>query len=549
MSERVTMPALGESVTEGTVTRWLKNVGDTRRGRRAAARGLDRQGRHRDPLPRGGHAAGDPRPGGRHRPRRRRPRRHRRRQRRPAERWRRAASSRRRSRPEPSEAPEAQAQAEQAPPAEAPSTEQEPQQPATSEPEARSRPQGSRRRLPAAPVGGDGQTVTMPALGESVTEGTVTRWLKAEGDEVAVDEPLLEVSTDKVDTEIPSPVAGTLTKILVQEDETVPVGADLAVIGGAGGGGRSGPPQQAAAARAGRPGSRPSSRRPQPEQAPSPQPAPAPEQPAAAQAAPQEAAPQPPAASRAERARAAAAPEQPPAARRRRATTPRPTSRRWCASSPTEHGVDLGSLTGTGVGGRIRKQDVLDAAEAARRLPSRAGRAGRRRPLPRSGSGAAAPSAPAASPKRGTTEKMSRLRKVIAQRMVESLQVSAQLTTVVEVDVTRIARLRDPGQGRLRARARAPSSASCRSSPWPPSRRSRRTRRSTRASRATRSPTTASENLGIAVDTEQGLLVPVDQERRRPQHRRPGPRRSPTSPTAPATTRSRPTSSPAAPSR
>src|SRR3954447_25638874 len=82
-------------------------------------------------------------------------------------------------------------------------------------------------------------TVTMPALGESVTEGTVTRWLKQEGDEVALDEPLLEVSTDKVDTEIPSPVAGTLTRILVQEDDTVPVGADLAIVGGSGGGGSS----------------------------------------------------------------------------------------------------------------------------------------------------------------------------------------------------------------------------------------------------------------------------------------------------------------------
>ena len=77
--------------------------------------------------------------------------------------------------------------------------------------------------------------MTMPALGESVTEGTVTRWLKQEGDQVAADEPLLEVSTDKVDTEIPSPAAGTLTKILVGEDETVEVGAELAVIGGGGG--------------------------------------------------------------------------------------------------------------------------------------------------------------------------------------------------------------------------------------------------------------------------------------------------------------------------
>src|SRR3954468_24364102 len=82
-------------------------------------------------------------------------------------------------------------------------------------------------------------SVTMPALGESVTEGTVTRWLKQEGDQVGSEEPLLEVSTDKVDTEIPSPVAGVLSKILVQEDEVVPVGADLAVIGGDASGGSS----------------------------------------------------------------------------------------------------------------------------------------------------------------------------------------------------------------------------------------------------------------------------------------------------------------------
>ena len=84
----------------------------------------------------------------------------------------------------------------------------------------------------------------MPALGESVTEGTVTRWLKAEGDQVEVDEPLLEVSTDKVDTEIPSPVAGTVSKILVGEDETVPVGAELAVVGGSGGGSAPAPQQE-----------------------------------------------------------------------------------------------------------------------------------------------------------------------------------------------------------------------------------------------------------------------------------------------------------------
>ena len=149
-----------------------------------------------------------------------------------------------------------------------------------------------------------------------------------------------------------------------------------------------------------------------------------------------------------------------------------------------DHGIDLSTVTGTGIGGRIRKQDVLAAAEAAqgpraraRGRPGRPGPGGGEGPGRRAGGGA---------PKRGTTEKMSRLRKTIARRMVESLQVSAQLTTVVEVDVTRISRLRDRGQGRLRASARAPSSASCRSSRSPPSRPSRPTRRSTRASRTTR---------------------------------------------------------------
>src|SRR3954463_14815368 len=95
-------------------------------------------------------------------------------------------------------------------------------------------------------------SVTMPALGESVTEGTVTRWLKQEGEHVDADEPLLEVSTDKVDTEIPSPAAGVLTKILVAEDETVEVGAELAVIGGGGGGG-GGARRRGGGGRGGRP--------------------------------------------------------------------------------------------------------------------------------------------------------------------------------------------------------------------------------------------------------------------------------------------------------
>ena len=258
MSERVTMPALGESVTEGTVTRWLKNVGDRVEVDEpllevstdkvdteipSPVAGVLEQilAGEDDTVPVGadlaviGDGSGASAEGGgeQEQPQQEQA---------PAE-----------------EAPEAQAQEEQAPPAEAPSTEQ-PEQPATSEPE-HAQAQGA--------SGGDGgssggETVTMPALGESVTEGTVTRWLKAEGDDVAVDEPLLEVSTDKVDTEIPSPVAGKLTKILVNEDDTVPVGADLAIIGGTAGGGQA-PAQQAPASSRHRPSSRhPHRSRPRP---------------------------------------------------------------------------------------------------------------------------------------------------------------------------------------------------------------------------------------------------------------------------------------------
>ena len=228
--------------------------------------------------------------------------------------------------------------------------------------------------------------MTMPALGESVTEGTVTRWLKAEGDEVEVDEPLLEVSTDKVDTEIPSPVAGTLTKILVGEDETVPVGADLAVIGGSGAGAApSAPPQEEprrrqetapAAEPALGPGLRPPGRRPAPPRAGGGR-APAGRGAAGDRGQPRGGAPA--AAPQRPRPQPAAAPRRP---RRRRGSADAaayvtPLVRKLAA----EHGVDLGSLKGTGVGGRIRKQDVLDAAEAAKAAALRA--AAPAPPLPR----------------------------------------------------------------------------------------------------------------------------------------------------------------------
>ena len=354
--------------------------------------------------------------------------------------------------------------------------------------------------------GGSGTPVTLPALGESVTEGTVTRWLKQVGDEVAVDEPLLEVSTDKVDTEIPSPVAGTLLEIKVQEDETVEVGAELAIVGSG----------DAAPSGGGEPAPAPAEEKapePEPEPAPKaadesdqsdgapqastqtaapePAPQPAPEQPAQpAQAAPQaEAKPEPQAAPQAAPRAAADADGGAEGA------YVTPLVRKMAA----EHGVDLSTVKGTGVGGRIRKQDVLDAAAAAKAAAAAP-----------AGGQAAAPAPTTPSPLRGRTEPLSRLRKVIAKRMVESLQTSAQLTTVVEVDVTAIARLRDAVKTEFAARegvklsfmpffAKATVDAL-------------KQHPSLNASIDTEKGEVTYydyEALGIAVDTEKGLLVPV----------------------------------------
>ena len=303
-----------------------------------------------------------------------------------------------------------------------------------------------------------GTIITMPALGESVSEGTVTRWLKKVGDNVAVDEALLEVSTDKVDTEIPSPVAGVIISIDVPVDTTVPVGARLAVIGGAG----------AASAPV------------------------VPATPAPVVAAPVVAAP------------VAAAPVAAPAAVSQPLDAYVTPIVRKLAS---ELGVNLASVTGTGVGGRIRKEDVQAAApKAAPTAPA----ATATTPV------ASAPAAPAqrstsavpVSPLRGTTVKMSRLRKVIATRMVESLQVSAQLTTVIEVDVTKIARLRDRSKATFEAREGVKLSflpffavSVCEALKQHPVLNS-----SVEDDQIIYHGT---EHLGIAVDTERGLLVPV----------------------------------------
>ena len=297
-------------------------------------------------------------------------------------------------------------------------------------------------------------SVTMPRLGESVTEGTVTRWLKSEGDQVEADEPLLEVSTDKVDTEVPSPASGILLSIKVQEDETVEIGVELAVIGDEG----DEPPRREARrpphpaeprARAGRQ-HRPS--RPEPEPGSRP---PHCEPPARAAS---RSAHRPPGPRRAAGPAPPAPAPAPPARRRpgaRRGSQRRRGRRRCRRHLRHPAGAQAGQrarrrpqcVTGTGVGGRIRKSDVLAAAEqaaaaawpAARPSPGPPRRSRCRRRSRRSAAAAAATGAPS---QRGRVEKLSRMRQVIAARMVESLQTSAQLTTVVEVDVTKIARLR-----------------------------------------------------------------------------------------------------------
>jgi pyruvate dehydrogenase E2 component (dihydrolipoamide acetyltransferase) len=309
---------------------------------------------------------------------------------------------------------------------------------------------------PAAPTAsGAGTIITMPALGESVSEGTVTRWLKAVGDSVAVDEALLEVSTDKVDTEIPSPVAGTIISIDVPVDTTVPVGARLAVIGGAG----------AVSAPA------------------------APATPAPVVAAPVVAAP------------VVAAPV---VASQPLDAYVTPIVRKLAS----ELGVNLANVTGTGVGGRIRKEDVQSAAPKATPAATISAPVASSAPVSSAAPAERSNTAVPVSPLRGTTVKMSRLRKVIAARMVESLQVSAQLTTVIEVDVTKIARLRDRAKATFEAREGVKLSflpffavSVCEALKQHPVLNS--------SVEDDQIIYHGAEHLGIAVDTERGLLVPV----------------------------------------
>jgi 2-oxoglutarate dehydrogenase E2 component (dihydrolipoamide succinyltransferase) len=412
-------------------------------------------------------------------------------------------------------------------------------------------------------------SVSMPQLGESVTEGTVTRWLKKEGERVEADEPLLEVSTDKVDTEIPSPAAGVLREIAVGEDETVEVGAQLAVIeegadasgGGApadspadsasaessapaesssDGGQQEAPAQQAQAAPepGGYGGDTPDSPATGTNGAaatapPAPSPAPAPSWSPPAQQAPP-APPSPPA-----QAQTAAPQQAPQASGQLSASGDGPYVTPLVRKLAAEHGVDLESVSGTGVGGRIRKQDVLDAARSRREQEAAAqaqatqaqaapapAQAAPAQATPSAPSQAPAPAAqapaggaPAAAPTRtpivpsslrGTTQRLSRPRAVIAKRMVESLQTSAQLTTVVEADVTAIARLRDRAKADFEAREGVKLSflpffalATIEALKVHP-------KLNAVIDTANNQVTYHdAEHLGVAVDAERGLMVPV----------------------------------------
>ena len=455
MSDNVQLPALGESVTEGTVTRWLKNVGDSVAVDEPLVEISTDKVDTEIPSPFAGvleqilvqedetvqvgavlAVIGSGQPGAH-------------------------------DGAEPAQTTPAEASPSEAAPAEAAPAEllEQPAAP-VDDTEAPAAPAEAAPQAPAAAGSPVGAEVTLPALGESVTEGTVTRWLKAIGEAVEVDEPLLEISTDKVDTEIPSPFAGTLLEIRVQEDETVSVGAVLAVIGS----GAAPAPQTEAA--------------PAPVAAPieaTPAPVPAP---VAAPVTAQHAAPAPAASG----------------------TYLTPLVRKLAA----EKSVDVSSLAGTGVGGRIRKEDVLDAAaKAAEAAEAAKTAAAASAPTPAAEKAPAKTAAPLeVSPLRGTTEKASRLRQIIAERMVDALHSQAQLTTVVEVDVTKVALLRARAKNDFKAREGINLTflpffvlAAIEALKVHP--------KVNGVLEGNQITYHGQENIGIAVDTPRGLLVPV----------------------------------------
>ena len=448
MSTEVTLPALGESVTEGTISRWLKTVGDTIDVDEPLVEVSTDKVDTEVPSPATG-----------------------------------TLLEIRVQEDEDAEVGSVLAIIGEQSEVSGSDSPAEPEPAAASDPG----PDPSAQQASTDPAGtANGTEVTLPALGESVTEGTISRWLKTVGDTIDVDEPLVEVSTDKVDTEVPSPAAGTLLDIRVQEDEDAEVGSVLAIIGDA----STVSTEQPAAPQ-------PPTAEPEPKQE---APTPAPE------ATPEPAIPESPASEPTTSATNEVAP---------RATDPSsavyvtPLVRKLAR----ENNVDLSTITGTGVGGRIRKQDVLDAAARAKAPSSTPAQPATTAPaVPTAGSARSATQevSPEVAALRGTTEKMSRLRKVIASRMVESLQVSAQLTATVEVDMTAVSRIRRAEKNAFKAREGVGLSYL----PFITKAVVEALKQNPRfnANIDTEAGTItygASENIGIAVDTPRGLLVPV----------------------------------------
>ena len=363
MANSVEMPELGESVTEGTITQWLKSVGDTVEVDEPLLEVSTDKVDTEIPSPVAGTLVeiladeddtievgeviariGDEN----------------------------ATASSSEAKPEPQE-----------------EKKEEPKEDKKPEPKADSSNGGS----------GDAADVEMPELGESVTEGTITQWLKSVGDTVEVDEPLLEVSTDKVDTEIPSPVAGTLVEILADEDDTIEVGEVIARIGD----------ENATASS--------SEAKPEPQEEKKEEPK-------------EDKKPEPKAEEKKESTQDSSLNTSAKVNNGDNVPYVTPLVRKLAE----KHGVDLNTVEGTGVGGRIRKQDVLAAAGEGD-APAKSGAQSDNSPRARWSTKSVDP---AKQELIGTTQKVNRIREITAAKMVEALQISAQLTHVQEVDMTAI---------------------------------------------------------------------------------------------------------------
>ena len=458
MATNVTMPQLGESVTEGTVTRWLKNVGDVIKVDEAivevstdkvdteipspvAGVLLEIKAAQDSVIPVGGVMAVIGEAGS-------------------------ATPS----------APAPVAPVVKTPPP-APKPEPVIEKPVVQTPA----PAPVAKSVVAPAASGSTVNVVLPALGESVTEGTITRWLKNVGDSVSLDEAIVEISTDKVDTELPSPAAGVITEIKVAQDQVAAVGAVLAVI----------------ASSAGAVAPKPATPAPAPV-VQTPPPAPKVETVVVPQAAP--------------------------------VVTATPTVFATTSSSTKdtyatpivrqlakEKGIDISTISGSGVNGRVKKEDVLNASGTPVAAPSVAKPVAAAVPAPVATptpvSAPAKPAAPAASveqPLRGRIEQTTRLRRVIAERMVQSLHISAQLTSVVEVDVTKISSLRNKVKDSFVAREGVKLSflpffakvavETLKEFPIV---------NATISADATQIAYSDAIHLAVAVDTPRGLLVPV----------------------------------------